>query len=290
MCDERTFEEDQTFLKNNHLSRRSFGAVTTAAALAACATPSEALSVSELDVTIRTPDGECDAYFAHPTSGAHAAVLVWPDAMGLRPAFRTMGKRLAESGYAVLTVNQFYRDVRAPFVESGASAFSDPDARTRIMGMMRGLTPEKVVSDAGAYLAFLDSQAVVDKGRKIGTTGYCMGGATAFRTAATSPGRVGAVASFHGGGLVNDQPASPHRLIAQTGASYLIAIAQNDDANDPNAKTVLRQTFDETRRTAEIEVYPAQHGWCPPDTQVYDPEQAERAWGRLLALFETALA
>jgi carboxymethylenebutenolidase len=247
-----------------------------------------AQAVTEKDVEIKTPDGTCDAYFVHPSSGAHAAVLVWPDILGLRPAFRMMGKRLAESGYSVLTVNPFYRGKRAPVIPAGA-AF-DAETRAIVGPLAQQLNATTHVSDAKAFITWLDQQPQVDKGRKVGTTGYCMGGPITMRTAASVADRVGAAASFHGGGLVTQNPDSPHLLVPQMKAQYLFAVAENDDMREPEAKNVLRETFASAKLDAEIEVYPAAHGWCPPDSQVYDETQAERAWSRMLALFERALA
>jgi carboxymethylenebutenolidase len=215
-------------------------------------------------------------------------VLVWPDIFGLRPAFKTMGKRLAESGYAVLTVNPFYRQQKAPTAPAGAN-MSDPEVRNKLFAMMNALTPETHVTDAKAFFSWIDQQASVDARKKAGTTGYCMGGPITMRTAASLPDRIGAGASFHGGGLVTDKPDSPHLLVPKMKAQYLFAIAQNDDQQQPDAKTVLKDTFAKANLKAEIEVYPAQHGWCPPDGRVYDHDQAEKAWGRMLALFKTAL-
>lgn len=288
MCDDHT-EADNDVLK---LSRRGFS-VMGASALAACAAGQTAdgrtLAVAEREVEITTPDGTCDAYFVAPASGKHPGVLVWPDIMGLRPAFRQMGKRLAESGYSVLVVNQFYRSLKGAPLQAGES-FSQPPVRERLMGLARGLSPATATTDATAFVAWLDAQSQVDKRRRIGTSGYCMGGPLVMRTAATAPARIGAAATFHGGGLATDQPTSPHLLIAQTKANFLIAVAQNDDERDPAAKDTLRAAFAAAGRPAEIEVYPAQHGWCPPDSQVYDQVQAEKAWARMLALFQTALA
>jgi carboxymethylenebutenolidase len=216
-------------------------------------------------------------------------VLVWPDILGLRPAFREMGKRLAESGYSVLTVNPFYRQAKAPVVPEGAS-FADESVRNTVFPLARALNATTHATDAKAFIAWLDAQPSVDTSRKIGTTGYCMGGPIVMRTAAAVPDRVGAGASFHGGGLVTQNPDSPHLLVPQMKASFLFAVAENDDMQDPEAKNVLRETYDKAGLNAEIEVYPAAHGWCPPDSAVYNEEQAERAWSRLLALFETALA
>ena len=224
----------------------------------------------------------------HPSSGAHAAVLVWPDILGLRPAFRTMGKRLAESGYSVLVVNPFYRQKRAPVVPPGA-AF-DETTRGIVFPLAQALNATTHVNDAKAFIAWLDAQPSVDKNRKIGTTGYCMGGPITMRTAASVADRVGAAASFHGGGLVTQNPDSPHLLVPQMKARYLFAVAENDDEREPEAKNVLRETFAKANLSAEIEVYPAAHGWCPPDSAVYDEAQAERAWSRMLVLFELSLA
>ena len=249
--------------------------------------PANAQDVSESEIEVTTPDGVCDSYFVHPASGAHPGVLIWPDAFGLRPAMRQMATRLAESGHSVLVVNQYYRTQKAPIVEGtdfGA-------ARATLMPLMRSLNADTNVRDAKAFVSFLDSQPSVDKDRKMGTMGYCMGGPITMRTAAAAPDRVGAGASFHGGGLVTDQPDSPHLLVPQMKAHYLFAIAENDDQSQPEAKDVLRETFETAGLPAEIEVYEgAMHGWCPPDTQVYHEAQAERAWSRLLALFERALA
>jgi carboxymethylenebutenolidase len=244
-----------------------------------------AVDVKESDVTITTPDGTCDAYFVTPTTGAHAAVLVWPDIFGLRPAFRQMGKRLAEEGYSVLVVNPFYRTQKAPTApQGGATAIAD------VLPLARTLNATTHTADAKAFISWLDARAEVDKGKKIGTIGYCMGGPIVMRTAAAVPDRVGAGGSFHGGGLNTANPDSPHLLIPTMKAQFLIAIAENDDMRDPESKNVLRKAFDDANVKAEIEVYPAAHGWCPPDSQVYSAEQAEKAWGRMLALFNTALA
>lgn len=290
MCDEHTEKENEAFLTDRAgLSRRRFSALTAGSVAAGYAAPALAADIVETDLEIATPDGTADCHFAHPATGKHAAVLVWPDIMGLRPAFRAMGKRLASSGYAVLTVNPFYRQTKAPVLKEG-EGFGSPGVREKLMPLARSLTPEITETDAKAFTAWLDAQAAVDTGRKIGTTGYCMGGPLTFRTAATLPDRIGAVGSFHGGGLVTDQPTSPHLLLPKAKASFLVAIAQNDDQRDPNAKDVLREAFDKAGLEAEIEVYPAQHGWCAIDTPVYDETQAEKAWSRKLALFGTALA
>ena len=244
-----------------------------------------AVDVKESEVNIKTPDGECDAYFVAPTSGAHAAVLIWPDIFGLRPAFRQMGKRLAEEGYSVLVVNPFYRQKKAPTAPNGAST-PIPD----VVPLMQALTPTTHTTDAKAFIAWLDQQPQVDKNKKVGTTGYCMGGPIVMRTAAAVPNRVGAGGSFHGGGLVTKDANSPHLLIPQMKAQFLIAVAENDDMREPETKTVLKDSFAAAKLSAEIEVYPAAHGWCPPDTTVYNKDQSEKAWTRMLAMFGKALA
>ena len=282
MCDQDHFEED---LKK--YSRRDMGLYMSAGIGAALLIPgiTNAAELSEKEVSIKTSDGECDAYFVTPATGAHAAVLVWPDIFGLRPAFLQMAKRLASSGYSVLVVNPFYRSKKAPVTPDGTNT---PIQEVRPLA--RSLNATTHASDAKAFIAWLDAQPQVDKSKKIGTIGYCMGGPIVMRTAATIPERVGAAGIFHGGGLVSGEEDSPHRLIPKMKASFLVAIAENDDQRDPDSKKVLRESFDQSKLSAEIEVYPAGHGWCPPDTKVYNQEQAEKAWGRLLALFEKALA
>ena len=291
MCDDRTFRESSEYLDSkSELTRREFGTLSAGAGLAALLPrAANAQAVTEQDVEVTTPDGVADCFFVHPASGTHPGVLIWPDILGLRPAFRQMGRRLAESGYSVLVVNPFYRSVRSPVVPEGAS-FQDEDTRNTVIPLARALNADTHISDARAFVDFLDAQDAVDPDRKMGTTGYCMGGPITMRTAWARADRVGAGASFHGGGLVTDQPNSPHLLVAEMDAHYLFAIADNDDMEDPEAKNVLRETFDAAGLPAEIEVYEgALHGWCPPDSAVYHEAQAERAWSRLLVLFETAL-
>lgn len=291
MCDEHTLEDNRRALGSTGLTRRQFSKATAGAALTAMLPPvANAAAVSERDVVVKTPDGEADCYFVHPSEGRHAAVVIWPDILGLRPAFRMMGKRLAESGYSVLVVNPFYRKEKSPVVPDGAS-FQDESVRNKVIPLMRSLTPETHNTDAKAFIAWLDEQDAVDTSRGVGTTGYCMGGPIVMRTAAAVPERVRGAASFHGGGLVTDSEDSPHLLIPDMQAHFLIAIAENDDQRDPEAKEVLKETFAKANLPAEIEVYEgAMHGWCPPDSAVYHEAQAERAWSRLLALFDTALA
>ena len=292
MCDERTLRDaDDHLRRSGNLTRREFGALSVGTGLAMLLPrAANALAVTASDVEVSTPDGTADCHFVHPSSGTHPGVLIWPDALGLRPAFEQMARRLAESGYAVLVVNPYYRTERAPVLPEGAS-FRDEATRNKIFPLMRSLSAATNVMDATAFIGFLDSQSAVAGDRKMGTTGYCMGGSMTMRTAAAFPERVGAGASFHGGRLVTDAPDSPHLLAGKMQAHYLFAIAENDDQKDPEAKNALREAFAAAGRPAEIEVYAGTlHGWCPPDSAVYHEAQAERAWSRLLALFETALA
>lgn len=287
MCDQQTFEKDRLEYEARGLvTRKQFGALLGAGAAMMLPRVANAVTVTESDVTVKTPDGEADCYFVHPASGTAAAVLIWPDIFGLRPAFRQMGKRLAESGYSVLVVNPFYRVKKAPVSAAGGAT-----PIQELMPLARALNETTHMTDAKAFIGWLDTQSSVAKNRKVGTQGYCMGGPIAFRTAAAVPGRVGAVASFHGGGLVTDQPNSPHIQASKTKASFLVAIAANDDAKFPNDKTALKETFAKANLNAEIEVYPdSAHGWCPPDSRVYNEGLAEKAWARLLALYGKALA
>ena len=288
MCDELTNADSERYRGSGAITRRQFGAGSAGAGLAALlARPANALTVTASDVDVETPDGVADCHFVHPESGSHPGVLVWPDAFGLRPAMKQMARRLAESGYSVLVANQYYRRQRAPI----ANSTDFGEVRAIVRPLMASLSAETNVTDARAFIGFLDSQDPVDSDRKMGTTGYCMGGPMTMRTAAALPERIGAAASFHGGGLVTDRPNSPHLLVPKMSAHYLFAIAANDDERQPEAKDVLREAFAKAELPAEIEVYEgAMHGWCPPDSRVYNEAQAERAWGRLIALFERALA
>ncbi|MDB5977902.1 MAG: putative hydrolase [Nevskia sp.] len=289
MCEHDDFDEFAR--RSGKLTRRQFGAMALGAGLTVMLPRlANAAETKGAAVEVKTPDGVADAYFVHPAKGKHPGVLIWPDIFGLRPAFTEMATRLAESGYAVLVVNPFYRTKKAPTAPDHAD-FNDPATRQSLMTLAGTLNPDTTVSDAKAFVAFLDEQAAVDKKKKIGTTGYCMGGPMVLRTAATLSSRIGAGATFHGGGLVTDKPDSPHLLIPQMKAHFLIAIAENDDGKQPAAKDTLRDAFAQAKLPAEIEVYAGtMHGWCPTDSQVYNHDQAEKAWGRLLALFGSSLA
>jgi carboxymethylenebutenolidase len=291
MCDQEHFDDDlQRYLAKGAVTRRQFGAALGAGMMMALPGVLNAVDVTESDVEVRTPDGVCDAYFVRPQTGSAAGVIIWPDIMGLRPAFRQMGRRLAEAGYSVLVVNPFYRARRAPVVQPGAT-FNDPEVRNVLLPLAQGLNATTHVTDARAFAAWLDQQPSVNRNRRIGTMGYCMGGPITFRTAFAVPDRIGAAASFHGGGLVTEGADSPLTQAITSKAQFLVAIAENDDMRAPDEKNVLRETFQKAGLPAEVEVYAgAAHGWCPPDSAVYNEPQAERAWSRLLVLFEKALA
>jgi carboxymethylenebutenolidase len=287
MCDQDHFDDDlKEFEARGMVTRRQFGVLLGAGVAMLLPQVANAVTVTESEVTITTPDGTADCYFVRPASGTAPGVLVWPDIFGLRPAFRTMGKRLAETGYSVLVVNPFYRVKKAPTADQGAAT-----AIPSLLPLAQALNETTHMTDAKAFVAWLDQQPSVAKNRKIGTQGYCMGGPMAFRTSAAVPDRIGAVASFHGGGLVTPTPNSPHLQASKTKAQFLIAVAANDDARAPMEKDVLKETFAKANLSAEVEVYTgAAHGWCPPDSGVYNEPQAEKAWARLLALYAKALA
>jgi len=284
------------------VSRREFGAGSLAAGLAAvagapAATAAE-LPLTETEVTVKMPDGSCDAVFIHPATGTYPGVLIWPDAFGLRPSMRQIGRRIAAEGYSVLVPNPFYRTAKAPvFDNPSAFDFSNPADTAKLPPLTGPLQAAGAAEkDAVAYVAFLDAQKEVDKTKKIGTQGYCMGGALVVRTAAAAADRIGAGASFHGGGLVTDNPNSPHLLAPKIKARMYFGIAANDDMRQPDAKDKLKAAFAAAHVPAEIEVYGSLHGWCVPDMPlqngmpIYNMTDAERAWGKLVTLYKAALA
>lgn len=287
MCDQDHFEQDRLDAEARGLvTRKQFGKILAAGAAMMLPAVANAVAVTESDVSIKMPDGTADCVFVHPSTGTAPGVLIWPDIFGLRPAFRQMTKRLAESGYSVLVVNPFYRTKKAPTADEGAKT-----PIPQLMPLARSLNETTNISDAKAFIAWLDEQKPVAKNRKIGTQGYCMGGSMAFRTAVAMPDRVGAVASFHGGnGLVTKEPNSPHLEAAKTHAQFLVCIAENDYKQAPEEQNIMKETFEKAHLPAEVEVYQAMHGWCPPDSGVYNEAEAERAWSRLLALYGKALA
>ena len=293
-----TKNNDRNDEQASGITRREFVALSLAAGLSTGLASGADLKIVETDVEIKTPDGTCDAAFVHPISGAHPGVLIWPDAFGLRPSFREMAKRLAAQGYSVLVPNPFYRVGKSPFFED-ASKVDFSKERPKLNPLMASINAEGAAEkDASAYIAFLDAQKQVNKSKKIGTQGYCMGGALVMRTAATVPLRVGAGASFHGGGLVTDKPNSPHLLAPKIKATMYFGIAANDDKNQPDAKVKLQEAFEAAHNPAEIEVYSESlHGWCVPDMPmsqngmpIYNKPDAERAWGKLMSLYKSALA
>jgi len=288
-------------MEQDDLTRRDFVSMTIGAGIAA-AGGADLLAQSqvvETNVDIKTPDGTCDAAFFHPPTGSHPGVIIWPDAFGLRPSLREMGRRLAGSGYSVLVVNPFYRVAKAPVVEDASNFnFSDPPQRAKLTPLMGSIGAAGAVEgDAPAFVAWLDSQRQVDRSKKIGTQGYCMGGPLVMRTAAAVPNRIGAGGSFHGGGLVTANPNSPHLLAPKIKAHMYFGVAANDDAQQPDAKTKLKEAFEAVKVPAEIEVYSqSQHGWCISDMPkqangqpIYNKADADRAWAKLLALYKAAL-
>jgi carboxymethylenebutenolidase len=298
MADET--HDDKNAEGRNEVSRREFVAMSMAAGIVMAAGASSAaeLPIVETNVEVKTPDGVCDAAFIHPTSGTHPGVLIWPDAFGLRPAMRDIGKRIAAEGYSVLVPNPFYRVAKAPVIQDPSSfSFQNPADMAKLRPLMASVNgPGAAEKDAVAYIAFLDAQSQVAKNKKIGTQGYCMGGPLVVKTAAAVPNRVGAGASFHGGGLVTDSPDSPHLLAPKIKARMYFGVASNDDARQPDAKDKLREAFAAAKVPAEIEVYQSLHGWCVPDmpmqngSPIYNKPDAERAWAKLVALYKAALS
>ena len=288
MCDDLTAHEEDAALAAGGLNRRQFAAISAAGVLAAfTGSQSEAKArtgLTESNVSITTPDGSADAFFVRPAKGKHPAIIMWPDVAGLRPAYLEMGRQLASAGYAVLVVNHYYRSAKAPIMASMAE-WRTPEGQAKLKPMIAAITPQGVTTDAMAFVAWLDKQPAVNRQRGIGNIGYCMTGPYTVRAAAAVPRRIKAAVSCHGGGLVTKAPDSPHKLIASTQASYMFAIARNDDARAPGDKDALKAAAAAAGRPAEVEVYNADHGWCTLDAPTYDKGEAERAWARVLVLF-----
>lgn len=287
MCDEETLK---TGNQVNGVTRRQFGKLTTTTALAmTIPAVANAKAVTAQDVSIETADGVCDALFVRPSDGKHPAVLMWPDILALRPSFREMATRLAQSGYAVLCINPYYRNAKSPVVQMGES-FQDEVTRSKIMPMYRSLSPDTHRTDASAFVAWLYEQPSVDTRRPMGTMGYCMGGPIVMRTAALRPDRIRAACAYHPVSLVSDDAESPHLLIPKMKGEVFIGLGLNDDERDPNEKVVLAEAFADNGLAADIEVYKdAMHGWCVLDSRAYQHEAAERAWAKTLALFSRVL-
>jgi carboxymethylenebutenolidase len=288
MCDS---DNHQGFIVDTSVTRRSV-LMTISSVAAAAGLPGEAFAaanVVEADVMVPTPDGSADAVLFHPAgAGSWPAVLLWPDILGLRPVFREMGRRLASEGYTVLVPNPFYRTQHAPVV-TGPVDFNKPADRDRLLALKATLTDARVDADASAFITFLDQQKPVNRSKGAGVQGYCFSGPFAFHTAAVRSDRIRAVGSFHGGGLVTKDSSSPHLLIARTKASFVVAIARNDDQKQPEAKDVLKSAFAAAKRPATVEVYPADHGWCVAGGQSYNEAAAEKAWAELLKLYRANL-
>jgi carboxymethylenebutenolidase len=287
MCDS---DNHQGFIVDTSFTRRSVVlTMSSAVALAAVPTAASAADVVEADVMVPTPNGSADAALFHPAgSGSWPAVLMWPDILGLRPVFRDMGRRLAAAGYVALVPNPFYRTKRAPIV-TGAFDFNNPKQVQPLMALKAALTDAAIHRDAAAFITFLDKQKKTDRHKGAGVQGYCFAGPLAFHTAAVRSDRIRAVGTFHGGGLVTKDANSPHLLIPRTKASFVVAIARNDDQKQPDAKDILKATFASAKRPAIVEVYPADHGWCVAGSPTYDHVSAERAWAELLRLYRKNL-
>jgi carboxymethylenebutenolidase len=288
MCDS---DDHQGFIVDTSVTRRSLVlGMSAAAAVTGLPTAAFAADVVEKDVMVPTPDGHADAALFHPGgSGSWPAVLMWPDILGLRPVFREMGRRLASAGYTVLVPNPFYRVKRAPIV-TGPFDFANPQDMAKLNGLRDALTGAAIDRDASAFVTFLDRQKQTNLRKGAGVQGYCFSGPFAFHTGAARSDRIRAVATFHGGGLVAKDSDSPHLLIPRTRASFVVAIARNDDQKQPDAKDVLKATFASAKRPAIVDVYPADHGWCVAGSQTYDQPSAERAWTELLRLYRANLA
>src|SRR6266704_6103981 len=288
------------------LTRRDFTALLMSAGIAASVSSSSTaaadigIEMVETDVEIKTPDGTCDAAFIHPKSlsktGSYPGVLIWPDAFGLRPSMRAIGRNIASEGYSVLVPNPFYRVSKAPFTDASKFNFQNPDDMAKLKPLMASVNaPGNAEKDATAYVAFLDAQKQVNKAKKIGTQGYCMGGPLVVKTAAALPDRIGAGASFHGGGLVTNNPNSPHLLAPKIKAKMYFGIASNDDKQQPDAKDKLKEAFAKAGNPAEIEVYPSLHGWCirdmpkQADMPIYNRPDAEKAWAKLESTYKKGL-
>ncbi len=292
MCDEAKLKEWSRGIS----SRREFGVLAGVAAVTACA-PGDvtasgddaSMDLTESGVSFETADGTMDAFFVHPASGQHPGVILWPDIAGLREAKRNMARRLAGEGYAVLVLNPYYRDVSGEQFADFA-AFIEASGFQQVGPWREKHNPENIGEDTRAAVQFLDMNDAVDTDRGIGVQGYCMGGPLTIWSTAAVPARIKAGASFHGGGLVReDDPSSPHKFFDEADAGYLIAIAQDDHAKNPDHKLILAEAAGRAARPAKIDVYAGDHGWTVPDSPAYAQAAAERAYDDLLALYRDYL-
>jgi len=292
MCDESKLEE----WAHGAISRRQFGALSGAAALAACAQgasegkASVTAGLKEQGVSFATPDGTMDGFLVQPDKGKHPAAILWPDIASIRESKRNIARALAGAGYTVLVVNPYYRDVAGEQFADFAAFIADGGFQK--VGPWRGkLTAEAIMRDAIAITAWLDGQEGVDTARGIGTQGYCMDGPFTMWSAAAVPARIKAAASFHGGGLVRpDAPMSPHKVLGKVDASLLIAVAQDDDAKAPADKTTFAESAKAAGVEAKVEVYAGDHGWMVSDSPAYNAAAATKGESDLKALYAAALA
>jgi carboxymethylenebutenolidase len=284
---------DREFLAamDRAVSRRQFAKLGAAATVAASVPWSAAHAiegVTEAQATFDVPGGKMDTFFAYPSTGKHPGVIVWPDIAGLRGSFMSMARRLARDGFSVMVLNAYYLEGEAPQFDD-FDDWREQGGMDKVAPWRDKLTPAVITETAKAVVAVLDMQESVDTAKGIGVQGYCMGGPFAVWTAAAVPERVRAVATFHGAGLVGEEETSPVKVLGQTQASYLFAIARSDDRTSPGDKDALRAAAAAAGRPAEIKVFPADHGWTVSDSPVYNYDQDDASWELLLDLYEGAL-
>jgi carboxymethylenebutenolidase len=244
--------------------------------------------VIEKDIEIKMADGVCDAVLYEAGDGRPVpGVIDYPDIFGVRPSSRGMSRRLAEKGYTVLLPNPFYRTSRSP-VFTFKPDFGDERTMKRFGELTAPLTPEAMESDGSAFVDFLAGQKTVS-GAKMGAIGHCFTGVEALRTAAARPDRIGAIASFHGGRLIVDGPASPHLVLPRVKAHLYFGHAKEDKSMPKEAIEKLDAALAAWGGKYESVTYDALHGWTVPDSHAYDEPQAERAFEKLTALFAATL-
>ena len=283
---------DRDLLARWAMDRRKFGAGAAlaggAVGLSACASygGGDTGRLAESSVSFAIGDDTMDAFFVHPADSESPAVIMWPDIAGLRDAKRAMARRLAGEGYAVLVLNPYYQSVSGEQFADFA-AFVEQDGFEKVKPWRDKLTAGSVQRTARAAAAWLKEQPAVDGARGMGTQGYCMGGPFTIWSAAAVPG-IRAAASFHGGGLVRDAENSPHTML-RGDANYLLAIAQDDDAESPDHKAILRRAMADAGAAGLVDVFAGDHGWTVPDSPAYDRAAAERAYALLLETYARAL-